>query len=431
VSGFWGGDDKPPARGLVNVEAVETWDAIWWTDPLDVPVLVDLGFRQTVALAGRLDDVLRDHADDLKSLKQIVLCLPKTEAGLNLREALAARLGRHLCHIVEWPDGCDDARQTILAHGVPRLEQVIQGASPYPISGLQRVKRFTLLTLRHTKPPETMTTGAGATDAILKLPTEGRLIVVTGIPAHGKTTWTRFAMVHTVTHEYRRWAIFSPEMQPWEQFAAECAEVFIGKPFWPKGGIEGMTDAEVLAAEAWIKDRVTMLVCDAEDEAPTLEWILERARTAVLRDGVTDLLIDPWNEIDQQRQRNETETDYIGRSLQRLKAFGLRHGCNIWVIAHPTKPTGLKTGEKRPPPGPYDISGAAHWANKADLGITIHSPDPGRTEVHLWKTRFRRFGKRGEVATLDFDEVTGRYMSPYHPPPGGLPSSWHEPAEPP
>ena len=163
-----------------------------------------------------------------------------------------------------------------------------------------------------------------------------------------------------------------------------------------------------------------MSVCDAEDEAPTLDWLIERARATVLRDGATDLLIDPWNEIDDQRgQQNETAV--IGRALQRLKGFALRHGCNVWVIAHPAKPIALKSGEKRAAPGPYEISGSQHWANKTDLGITVHSPKPGTAEIHLWKPRFRRWGKRGAVASLDFDELTGRYSTPISTPPRSAP----------
>lgn len=357
-------------------------------------------------------DALKTHAEMLGAAKRIVLAGDMDPPGLALREELARRLGRHRCWLVTWPEGCKDACDTLRVYGTNAVQIAIKEAQPYPISGVQRIKRGTLLALRHGKPPGTMTTGTMATDTMLKLPTEGRLVVVTGIPGNGKTTWTRFVMVHTATNHDRRWAVFSPEMQPWEQFAAECAEVFKRKPFWPKAGIPGMTDEEVLDAETWLRDRVTMLVCDAEDEAPSLDWIIERARATVLRDGVTDLLIDPWNEIDQQRKNGETETDYTARTLQRLKAFALRHGCNVWIIVHPAKPVLLKSGEKRAAPGPYDISGSAHWANKTDLGITIHSPSPGAAEVHLWKPRFQRWGKRGSVALLDFDEITGCYTSP-------------------
>ena len=125
--------------------------------------------------------------------------------------------------------------------------------------------------------------------------------------------------------------------------------------------------------------------------------------------GITDLLIDPWNEI--VKERGElSETDFIGQSLQRLKAFGLRYGCNIWICAHPAKPQPIKPGEVRQAPGPYEIASSAHWANKTDCGITVHaSTEPGRTGIHIWKTRFARGGRKGNMALLNFYQESGRY----------------------
>lgn len=362
-------------------------------------------------------EALRTHADILGKVKRIILAGDMDPPGVALREELARRLGRHRCNLATWPEGCKDACDTLRAHGPEAVQLAIKDAVRYPISGLQQVKTGSLLALRQSQPPATMTTGALATDEIMKLPTEGRLVVVTGFPNHGKTSWTRFAMVHTAEHHNRHWAVFSPEMQPWEHFTAECAEALIGKPFWRKEDRDGrpvaaMTDADVMFAEQWLAKHMTMLVCDAEEEEPTLDWILERATSAVLRDGVTDLLIDPWNEIAYEHG-SMTETDYIGRGLRRLKAFAQRHGCNVWIIAHPAKPPALKPGEKLSVPGPYSISGSAHWANKPDLGITIHAPDPhaDESEVHLWKARFQRFGTRGSIAKLRFDRISGRYSN--------------------
>ena len=135
----------------------------------------------------------------------------------------------------------------------------------------------------------------------------------------------------------------------------------------------------------------------------------------MLRDGTTDLLIDPWNEVEHVRGK-DSETDYIGLMLRRLKAFAKRHGCNVWIIAHPAKPLPLRPGEKRAAPGPYDLAGSANWANKTDIGITVHSPEPGAAEIHLWKLRFRRWGQRGAVVKLDFDASTGRYSTPLNAP---------------
>lgn len=414
--------EKDATPTLYNVDSIGDSVVVYWVEgEPDVMALAECGVTPVVSLkdgaggAGGAQDkrlaALDTHADVLQPIRQFVLAGDMDTPGLALREELARRLGRHRCWLVSWPEGCKDAGGVLLRDGPEAVLDALGAAQPYPIDGLQRITSGRLHALRRLPAPATMTTGTVASNAILRLPTEGRLIVVTGIPNHGKTAWTRFIMVHTAATHGRRWAAFSPEQQPWEQFAAECAEVRMGKPFWDRPGIPGMSDAEVAEAGAWLGEHITMLVSDAEDDAPTLEWILDRARYAVLRDGVTDLLIDPWNEIDHNRGAM-TETDYIGRALQRFKAFGLRHGCNVWIVAHPAKPPPLKPGDKRPAPGPYDLAGSAHWANKTDLGVTLHAPKLGVAELHVWKTRFRRWGKRETVAVLEFDELTGRYGTP-------------------
>lgn len=417
-------------------------EIVWVEGEMDVAALFECGITHAVSLKDgapkeatfKEDDkrfeALRTHSDVLGKARKIILAGDSDDPGIALREELARRLGRHRCFLVTWPEGSKDAGDVLRQHGPEAVLEAIETAEPYPIDGVQRIQVGSLLALRRLPAPATMTTGTRGTDAILKLPTEGRLIIVTGYPGGGKTNWVRFVMVHTAGNHDRRWAVFSPEMQPWEQFVAECAEVWSGKTFRPMPPIPCMDDAEVSEAETWLANRVMMLVCDAEDQAPTIDWVLERARVTVLRDGITDLVIDPWNEIDHTRLSGISETEYIGRGLQRLKAFGLRHGCNIWLIAHPAKPQPVKNGEtKGGAPGPYDISGSAHWFNRADLGITVHSPHSGSAEIHLWKARFvRRWGKRGAIALLDFDPIIGRYSTPITPVDALEPvqHSWHD-----
>lgn len=435
--------EKDALQTLFNVDSLENDPAeiVWVEGEPDVMALYECGVPHAVTLKDgapaelsknpnaedRRFEALRTHAQMLTGARRIVLAGDSDGPGMVLREELARRLGRHRCHTVAWPDGCKDACDVLRAHGPEKVLECLAAAEPYPIEGLQRVKPGTLADLRRRAPPGVMTTGSRATDAMkLRFPAEGRLIVITGWPGSGKTAWARFVMVHTATDYARKWAVFSPEMQPWEQFAASCAEVYLGMPFWPTTGYPSMGPAEIADAERWLSDRITMLVCDAEDQAPTVDWILERARAAVLRDGATDLLIDPWNEIDHSRPDGVTETEYTGRSLQRFKAFALRHGCNVWVICHPAKPM-LKNGEKPAVPTAYSISGSAHWFNKTDLGITVHSLKENAAEVHVWKSRFRRLGRHPSSATLDYEPVTGQYSTPADeaasPPPSRM---WNE-----
>jgi twinkle protein len=404
---------------LFNVDALgdEPKEVVWVEGEPDCLAMFECGITSVVTLkdgAGGAGDKrfegLRTHSDVLAKAKRMVLAGDMDAPGRTLREELARRLGRHRCFIVEWPAGCKDACDTLREHGPDAVTAAVRDAQPYPIEGLQHIKIGTLLGLRHSTPPPLLTTGALATDRILKLPGEGRLIIVTGIPNHGKSSWSMFVQVHLMAEHGRRFLVFSPEMQPWENYTALCAQVWCGKPFWPRAGLESMTDDEIVCAEVWLRDRMVLLVSDAQDEPPTLDCIIERARAAVLRDGVTDLLIDPWNEIEHQAG-DMTETQYVGRALQRLRAFAFRHGCNVWIVTHPTKLHPVKPGEKLSAPGLYDISGGANWANKADLGITVHTPGEV-TEIHLTKPRYSRWGRRGAKAELEFDVLNGRYRTP-------------------
>lgn len=427
--------DKNPLPTLFNIDSVIDDDEIIFVEgEPDVMALHEAGYQQVVSLKDGASRRLRDEDDParltdkrfaalttheavLTKARRIILAGDMDEPGESLREELARRFGRQRCRIVRWPQGCKDGGDTLKLHGPDAVRQAMEASEPYPVDGLQVIGAGSLRRLRHSPPPPVLTTGTGPTDDILRFPGEGgRLIVITGIPNHGKTPWARHCMIHLMRKHGRKFLVFSPEMQPWEQYVATCAENFIGKRFWPDREHpenESMTDAEIDQAEIWLKARLTMLVSDSEDEPPTLEWILDKARVAVMRDGITDLSIDPWNEIEHTRG-NLTETEYVGRALQQLKAFGQRHGVNIWIIAHPTKPAPTKPGEKLQVPGMYSISGGANWANKADIGLAVYrdAEEFGVTQIHLLKSKFSRWGERGKMAKVAFSVSTGRYSTP-------------------
>jgi|GEM_PF-737169 len=434
--------DKDALQTLYNVDAVgdDPAEIVWCEGEPDCIALFECGIPHAVSLKdgapAKLSDnpsptdkrfeALRTHSDVLTKARRIVLAGDNDEPGMVLREELARRLGRHRCHTVEWPEGCKDAGDVLRLHGPETVLQCVRAAQPYPIEGLQRVVPGTLRELRRRPRPGVMTTGVSSVDELgVRFPLEGAVIVTTGYPGSGKTAFVRFVMIHGMKNYARRWAVFSPEMEPWQQFVVSCAEPLTGHPFYPEPGYPTMSDEEAAQAEEWFGPRLTMIVCDSEDQTPTADWIFERARAAVLRDGTTDLLIDPVNEMDNSRPTGITETEYIGRFLQRCRAFTLRHGCNIWIIAHPAKPA-LKNGEAPAVPTAYAISGSAHWYNKADMGVTIYRPDLGVSEFHLWKSRHRRWGQHPQNTIMNYDPVIGRYSAPSDNfPPSG--KTWNEP----
>ena len=66
-----------------------------------------------------------------------------------------------------------------------------------------------------------------------------------------------------------------------------------------------------------------------------------------------------------------------------------------------------------PPPKGYDISGSASWFAKADVGLTVHRPNPSYSdisEIFVWKCRFSWVGAIGQCSLL-FNKLTTTYSS--------------------
>ena len=143
----------------------------------------------------------------------------------------------------------------------------------------------------------------------------------------------------------------------------------------------------------------------------TVDGILKLAKVLVFRKGIKGLVIDPWNELDHSRPANLSETEYISQSLSKVRRFARNYGIHIWLIAHPTKLQKLQDG-KYPLPTPYDVSGSAHWWNKADNCISVWRDLSDRqsreVQIHIQKIRFKEVGKIGNTI-LTYDLPTGRY----------------------
>lgn len=420
---------------LFNIDSVVSPDVtIWVEGEPDVMALHECGYPQAVTLKDGAPDRLRDeddparlddkrfaalatHADLLEDVQKFILAGDMDLPGSVLREELARRLGKHRCWTVDWPVPCKDACDVLREHGPERVRQCIEAARPYPIEGVHEVSGEMLDLYLELPAPKTMTTGVREVDNVLKIPGEGRVIIVTGFPNAGKTPWVMNVMIHLMKYHGRKFLVFSPEMQPLEEFLVQLAEVLVGKPArkmkdFP--GIAVMTREERKKAGNWLQERMAFLSSDAENHIPSLDWVLDRARACVLRLGTTDLVIDPFNELEQSHGKDMSETQFVGYSLQRANAFSLRHGCNTWIIAHPAKPPPPQQGKPPAVPNGYSISGSAHWFNKCALGITVHRPGD-LTQIHIWKAKFKRLGNKGAMATIEYDLPTGRYVSPADP----------------
>lgn len=346
-------------------------------------------------------------AAELDRAKVHVLAVDNDEPGMRLEDELLRRLGRENCLVARWPDGCKDANDVLMQHGAKTLRECLDSAQPVPVEGEHAVTEFAdgMEKLYRFGLPKGLRTGWFSVDEHYTV-MAGEWTLVTGIPGAGKSEWLDALMIQLAQAHGWRFAVFSPENQPTELHLSKLAEKYINKPF-DIGPTERMTPAEKDRALTFLDQHFTFLL----PELPTVDALIERLRVIVKRKGVRGVVLDPWNEIDHSRPDGMSETEYISRSLSKLRSFMRSHGVHLWIVAHPTKLEKDKSGNY-PVPTPYDVAGSAHWRNKADNCITIwrdHAANTDQVEIHVQKVRKKSVGRVGMV-TLRYARATGNYF---------------------
>lgn len=283
-----------------------------------------------------------------------------------------------------------------------------------------------------------LTTGWARLDEFY-LVTPGEVTLVTGVPNSGKSEWLD-ALAVNLAKEHGFRTVFCSMEKKTEDHARQLMEKWMGKPFFRARyaeGCERMTEAEVLEALEEV-DKHFFIIRYDDDSLPSIDWVLERAKAAVLRYGVQGLVIDPYNELEHQRPRHVTETEYVKELMTKLRRFAQNHECHVWFVAHPRQLMNWQ-GE---PPNLYDISGSAHFVNKADNGVVVHrhwpkektltpeedkkkktktrshkqddakpdgEVDPLQVQILVRKVRNKLTGRIG-ACQLRYDRVSGRYV---------------------
>jgi len=232
--------------------------------------------------------------------------------------------------------------------------------------------------------------------------------LVTGTPNSGKSEWLDALMVNLAKSDEWKFFIYSPENHPLELHHSKVLEKYIGKPF-DNGPTERMTQEEMGKGEDWMRDKFYFCKPDSPDiESILIEGIDKLG--SVAKNWKTGIVIDPWNYLEHYRPAGQSETEYVSDVLSRVIRHVREHYCHLFLVAHPAKMQKNRDGSY-PIPGPRDISGSAHFWNKADNSITIHRDQQAGTnevEVHVQKVRFKHIGRIGECKLL-YNRATGQY----------------------
>lgn len=371
----------------------------------------DGGINANVSQLQNKLSYLDNCADYFQNIRKIYLATDNDIPGIRLREELARRLGKGKCWLVKFPDGLKDANDVLVKYGKNALIESVMNAEPYPVEGVHYAKdrKDELLEIYNNGYPNGAKTGWYNFDDKIRF-FESTLCVITGIPSHGKSNFMDHLMVRLSIENGWKFAVFSPENAKIEMHLHRLTEIITGKPFLP--GYNGrMTLEEVEKATNWIDNNIFFIL--PKDEDYTLTNILEAASYLVLKHGIKGLVIDPWNTISHD-YKNDSETEYTKKILNQLTYFERNHGLCLFIVAHPAKMRKVKDTNKYELPNLYDISGSAHWFNKAEVGITVYREfnkemnDTLFTAVYVQKVKHRFMGQVG-FTKFDFDKRCQRY----------------------
>lgn len=413
-----------------NFNAINETNTFIVLDEIEVLTFYEAGIPNAISLFGgqafRKDQLESDNIDNkinqmldclgniegtLNKVKKITIAMPNTELGEALKLELLRRLGKERCWTVSPPEQGYTWNKFFCDYGSERFNILVNHAKATPVRGIFDVDDIEdeLDDLYYNGLKGGASTGLPSVDEFYTV-VPGQWTVVTGIPAHGKSNFLDAVLVNLAKLHDWRFGIFSPENQPIARHFASIMEKFYGQSF-EKNRQNRISEEQKEEGKIWLKRHFSVIL-PHEDDSSTIDGILSLAKVLVYRKGIKGLVIDPWNEIDHCRQSGQTETEYISMVLTKMRQFARNYHVHIWLVAHPAKLYKDKTTGKYPVPTPYDISGSAHYRNKADNAITVHrnvgGVDQDVTDIHIQKVRFKEVGTVG-MASIRYNVVEGRF----------------------
>lgn len=401
---LWNHDALLDQTGKPLIITEGEWDALaamtaGYSRCVSVPNGAPQSQTEQLKDAKRYEFIRRSQAQ-LDKVERFILATDGDEPGRILAADLARLLGPERCWFIEYPMGAGkplkDLGEVLAIYGAAGVVEVIDNAKPYPVKGLYSLDEF-------PEPPPVidLPVGIEGLSDLFRI-TLGTFTVITGWAGHGKTSLLMKLLANALKAGVST-AIGSFETLPRPILQRRLRSAIYECP-------EGDSRCHRHGpADDMMKARLRVIAHNPREESGDLdlETIIELARIAVLRDGIRLLILDPWNEIEHKRGRDESETDYVSRAIRTLKRFARSYECAVWLVAHPRKPS--SDGNPKPP-SLYDLAGSANFANKADYGLTVHRDDLANNliDVRVVKVRMGLPGKVGRV-TLALDHRTMTY----------------------
>lgn len=373
---------------------------------IDALTFIQAGFNNVLSVpngANKNLEYLDSCIDMFAGIKKVYIATDQDTKGIELKGELIRRLGPERCYVVSFKD-CKDANEYLLKYG-PEIKDTIPNAIPVPVRGIIEASNIyaDIRDLYERGVQSGLTIDNKVIDEYITWET-GRLAIVTGIPASGKSELVDYIVCKlNILHGWKA-AFFTPENYPLKFHYSKLFEKLIGKRFNKNTANELEWDM----AYEYIRNNFFYIL---NDEDFTVKSILDSAKILIKTRGIKVIVIDPYNKLE--HKYTDSETQYISRFLDQIIQFAKINDILLFLIAHPKK-MNKGAGMKIDVPSLYDISGSANFYNKTDYGITVHRETDDQNvminevKVYFQKIKYKHLGKQG-IVHLNYDYVTGRF----------------------
>jgi twinkle protein len=388
-----------------NIDCLANATEIWIVEgEMDALALIEAGIENVISVPNGAQPNLTffdRFMPGFDHIQKIHIAVDNDAPGIDLRNAIADRFGKDKCNYIVYPE-CKDANEYLLLNGAIALREASQNFTEFPMLGVFKVTDFLteIENLYNFGLPAGAKTGVDKFDKMLSFH-KGYLTTITGVPGHGKSDFLDFVLMKLMIKHGWKGGFYSPENRPTELHISKLMRKITQRPFM---GRDRMSQEEVFDAVIELEKHIFFIKPEKDN---TLDSIFGKVAELKNRHNIDWFVIDAWNKLE--HQYTESETKYIGQSLDKIVNFCEKYNVHCFLVAHPRK---IQKNEDSSYhiPTLYDIAGSANFFNKTDNGITVYRNFKNNTvEIHVQKVKFSHWGEVG-MCEFNYDIATGLYI---------------------
>lgn len=325
-------------------------------------------------LKGELNlDYIDNYYNYFESKETIFIAVDNDEAGQKGQKELIRRFGAEKCKIVDFGD-CKDANDYLIKYGKNALANTVKLAKDVKVDGIFTIEDVTASMLHGYRNGQNRgeTTGVSEVDKAWTWRTK-EVNLWTGYQNEGKSLFlNQLALIKAITSGWK-FAVFSPENFPLDDFFNDLIETYIGKSCDPFYSNNYMTESEYKEGMNFVKDHFFVIYPDKDFKIQT---IFDKAKYLVKKKGIRGVIIDPYNTVEHLMNNGEREDLYISRFMSQLKRFGVEEDLSMNLVAHQlTARKNDKDGGRYFKPELNNIKGGGTFADKADNVMYVWRPN--------------------------------------------------------